>query len=346
MFRFATPAYFLLLPLLAAAAYYLLRRRRSAATRFGAVGRIPARHTWRMRLAGGAPWLYLLGLLGCVIALARPQTVLDESRRTAHVIGMMMVVDVSGSMDALDLSPENATAENARTRLDVVKETFDKFIERRPDDLVGLVSFGGYAATLVPLTADHDVLRHVLSGVEIPNPRFDSGGELLNSDELSTAIGDALATACARIRDSDPVSKILVLLSDGESNTGIITPRQAIEVAKGLGVRVYTIGIGSTGKAPFLVDQGGRKRVEYQDVVIDEELLGSIAEETGGRYYNVSDPRGLDRAMERIDELERTEVTRQIYSQYREWFTRILAPSLLLIALAAMSSMSLLRRPI
>jgi Ca-activated chloride channel family protein len=346
MFRFAAPAYFLLIPLVALAAYRLLRRRRAPATRFGAGARIPHRRTWRMRLVGLVPWLFLLGLIGTLIALSRPQTVLDESRRTAHAIGMMMVVDVSGSMEALDLSPKGATAANARTRLDVVKETFDEFIERRQDDLIGLISFGGYAATLVPLTSDHAVLRHVLDGVEVPSPRFDSGGELLNSDELSTAIGDGLATACARIRDSETVSKVIVLLSDGESNAGIITPQQAIEVAKALGVRVYTIGIGTTGTAPFRISKGRSQRVVQQAVAIDEALLGKIADETGGRYYNVRDPRGLDAAMESIGELEKTEVTRQIYSQYREWFALVLAPSLVFVFLAAMSSMILLKRPI
>ncbi len=346
MFRFATPLYFLLLPAIVLAAHRLLRRHRTPATRFGASGRLPSRRTWRMHLAALCPWLFLLGLLGTMLALARPQTVLDESRRTAHAIGMMVVVDVSGSMNALDLSPDGATASTARTRLDVVKTTFDDFIAERPDDLAGLITFGGYAATLVPLTADHAVLRHILEGVEIPSPRFDSRGELLNSDELSTAIGDALATACARIRDSEPRSKVVVLLSDGESNTGIITPQQAIDAAKALDIRVYTIGIGTTGEAPFLVSQGGAQRVVHQDVAIDEELLGRIASETGGKYYNVRNPRGLDEAMESIGELEKTEVTRQVYSQYREWFAHVLAPSLALAFFAAISGLLLLKRPL
>jgi Ca-activated chloride channel family protein len=167
----------------------------------------------------------------------------------------------------------------------------------------------------------------------------------MNEDELLTAIGDALATACARIEQSEPVSRIIVLLSDGESNTGMVKPERAIEVARDLGVKVYTIGVGSTGSAPFWAkDHFGRKVISHANVTLDETLLRKISSETGGLYFNVKDGKGLDRALEEINKLETTRIEQDIYRQYRELFSYCLTPGMILILLGLTINMATTRR--
>jgi len=346
VFRFASPySFFLWLPVLAAA-WFVYRRRVRRGILFAPASRLRvARSTWRTAAANVLPALFLTGLALAVTALARPQTVSSKITRTADVIAIEMVVDVSGSMEALDLSIRTPGAERIRTRLDAVKETFAEFVERRPDDLIGLVTFGGYAATRAPLTTDRDALVHVLKGVEIPGRSFDDKGRVVNQEELLTAIGDALATACARLEDVETKSKIIVLLSDGESNTGVIEPETAAELARELGIRVYTIGVGSTGRAPFWGrDLFGRRVVQYAHVILDEALLRQIAETTGGRYFNVRDPDGLETALADINRLEKTRVERDVYRQYNELFTWFLWPAATLIVLATGLNMLAARR--
>jgi Ca-activated chloride channel family protein len=347
MFQFATPyAFFLLIPV-GVAAWFVYRRTIRSGLLFAPTFRIPARSaTWRTRAAIALPALALAGLILSVFALARPQTVFSTLRRTVDVIAIEMVLDCSGSMDALDFSPQGITGiEKYITRLDVVKDTFGDFVKKRPDDLIGIVTFGGYASTRAPLTLDHDALAHVLKGIEIPRMTPDREGQIVNQEELLTAIGDALATACARIQKAEAKSRIVVLLSDGESNTGIIKPTEAARIASKLGVKVYTIGVGSTGVAPVRGrDMFGRPAIGRMRVSLDEALLKDIAKTTGGRYYNVRDPKGLESAMEEIDRLEKTRIERDIYRQYTELFPWFLSPALALIALGTGLNMLWTRR--
>lgn len=336
MFKFASPYYFFLLVPICLGAWFVYRRRIHSGLLFSPTTlRLGGQKSWRLRVSAVLPMLVLLGLLLAVTALARPQNILSTIRRTADVIAIKMVVDVSGSMEALDMSDiVNRRITRERTRLDLVKETFAKFVETRPDDLIGLVTFGGFATTRCPLTTDHAALNHILGGVEIPKQKPGRDGSVADQEELMTAIGDALATACARIRETEVSSRIIVLLSDGESNTGIIQPEEAIKIASKLGVKVYTIGIGTSGQAPFRGrDLFGRESIHYAQVELDEALLKRIADETGGQYFNVRDPKGLDRALEDINKLEKTRVDRDVYQQYDELFNRFLAPALLLIVL-------------
>lgn len=346
MFRFADPVYFLLLLPAGAAAWRVFAARRQCGILFAPTRRLPARRTsWRARAVYACSAAVLAGLILAVVALARPQTVFSRSKRTSDVIAVEMVVDVSGSMEALDLSIRTPAGTKYRTRLDAVKETFAEFVKQRGGDLVGLVTFGGYATTRAPLTTDTDALLHVLKGVEIPKPTRGENGRVLDEDELMTAVGDALVTACARVKDSDVKSRIIVLLSDGESNTGIIKPAAAIKVAAELGVRVYTIGVGTGGRAPFRArDVFGRETIQYGSVSLDEGLLRRIAEETGGRYFNVRDPQGLEKAMAAIDELEKTRIAEDIYNQYNELFPLFLMPALGLIVLGTGMNMMMARR--
>lgn len=334
MFRFANPLYLLLLLPWGAAAWWVFRRRVRQAMLFAPTHRLPVNHaTWRTRLRPLAPLLFMAGAALLILALARPQSVFSRSVRRADAIAIQMTVDCSGSMAALDF----ATQEQQRTRLDVVKETFGRFVQMRPGDLVGLITFGGYASSRVPLTLDHEALLHSLRGVEIPRDAYNASGQVMNEEELRTAIGDALATACARLEKAAVKSRIVVLLSDGESNTGIIKPDEAIKAAKTLGIKVYTIGVGSNrAQAPFLVrDMFGRPAVQYAQVSIDEDLLRRIAEETGGQYFNVTDPKGLTRAMDAINKLEKTALNTELYNQYDEHVLWFLAPGLVLAALGA-----------
>jgi len=318
-------------------------RRRRHAVAFAPVRRLPPeRRTWRSLVRDGVPLLYLLGLALMIVALARPQTLISNTLHKTNAIAIEMVVDVSGSMEALDFSPSRDQLKN---RLAVVKEMFASFVKKRPDDGVGLVTFGGYAVSRVPLTIDHSALQLALKAVQIPGQAFNGQGQLVNQEELLTAIGDALATACARLEKCELKSKIIVLLSDGESNTGLIKPETAIKAAKALGIRVYTIGVGSNGRAPFLArDMFGRTVLQEVEVRLDEGLLRTIADTTGGHYFNVRDPQGLERALKDIDKLEKTAVQKTVYNQFNEWFVWVLAPGFGLVFLALSLNMAVSRR--
>ncbi len=330
---FGTPIALLLFLPLAAAAWFIYRRRVQQALVFSPFHRLPAnRATWRTRLRPLAPILYLLGAALAIVALARPQTIFSRTLRKSDAIAIQMVVDCSGSMQALDFS----TRDKQRTRLDMVKETFAQFIQKRPGDLIGLITFGGFASSRAPLTLDHDALLHSLKGVETPREQFDKGGQLLNQEEMLTAIGDALATGCARMENAEVKSKIMVLLSDGESNTGLIKPEDAAKAAKTMGIKVYSIGIGTTGRAPFLTrDMFGRQTIGYGDVTLDETQLRSLATTTGGRYFNVTDPKGLAQTLETISKLEKTTINTELFNKYDEHFLFFLIPGLALVFLGA-----------
>jgi Ca-activated chloride channel family protein len=330
---FGSPIFFLLFLPLAAAAWFIYRRRVQQALVFAPFHRLPAqRATWRTRLRPLAPILYLLGATLTIIALARPQTIFSRTFRKSDAIAIQMIVDCSGSMQALDFS----TPDKQRTRLDVVKETFDQFVKQRPGDLIGLITFGGFASSRAPLTLDHDALRHSLKGVETAREQFNKNGQLLNQEEMLTAIGDALATGCARMENAEVKSKIMVLLSDGESNTGLIKPEDAAKAAKTMGIKVYTIGVGTTGRAPFLGrDMFGRPSIGYAEVRLDETQLRSLATTTGGQYFNVTDPKGLARTLETISKLEKTSINTELYNKYDEHFLFFLIPGLLLLCIGA-----------
>jgi Ca-activated chloride channel family protein len=277
-----------------------------------------------------------------IFAAARPRTTLTRNNRSVDAIAIEIVVDVSGSMEALDLSPKGTFSD---TRLDVVKDMFAKFIEVRPDDLTGLVTFGGYASTRAPLTADHRALAHVLKGVEIPKNRVDANGRVIDQEETLTAIGDGLATGVARLVDAEPKTRIIILLSDGESNTGIITPEKAADAAAEMNIKVYTIGVGSSNRTPFRSkDVFGRDTIAYGDTTFNEEQLKSIARTTHGRYFSVRDNDGLKLALEEINKLETTKIDRQVYERYDEHFAPFLLWGAFMVACALTLNMHLTRR--
>ena len=344
-FSFAWPLCFLLFAPLALAAWRMLRRGRRAGIKFAPVGRLPAKTAgWRARVANLSPWFFLVGAALLVVAAARPRTSLARSSRSVDAIAIAMTVDVSGSMEALDFMASGSRTE--RTRLDVVKEVFAKFVKARPDDLIGLITFGGYASTRAPLTADHEVLLHVLKGVQVPTVTYDRSGRPVDQEETMTAIGDGLATAIARVKDAEMKSKIVILLSDGVSNTGAVEPDAAAAAAAKLGVRVYTIGVGThSRRTPFRArDVFGRTRIQYADMSFDESQLKSIAAKTGARYFGVRDEGGLKAALEEIDSLEKTTLDRTVYQRWNEYFPPFLLAGAFLVLFAVSLQMLASRR--
>ena len=333
--RLANPGYLLLVVPVGIAAWVTFRHRGSDPLVFSArslIAGLP--RTWRLRVLRVLPALFWLGLVLAVTALARPQAVLSRTQRTAEAAAIEMAVDVSGSMDAPLLPDEQgAAAGKAASRLDAVKQTFGEFVKRRPDDLIGLVTFGGYAVTQVPLTFDHDALLRVLTAASVPRRAMDEAGAIVNQEELLTALGDGLAMACARLKDAAPRSKAIVLLSDGRQTPGLgaVQPDAAMLVAKKLGIKVYTIGVGPEGADALSPDKA---------------LLARIADGTGGMSFHATDRSGLDKALRDIDRLEKTTVARVIARRHSELFAYVLTPGLVLLVLAGGANMVWLRKMI
>jgi len=338
-FRFHDPLWLLLLVPLAAMAYATFRRKARAAVLFSDVSLLETLpRTAAQRLKQLLPWILYGGMALLIVALARPQQGRDDFRIRAEGIAIEMCIDRSGSMQAMDFELDGDRV----NRLVAVKHVFEDFVTGnedlpgRPDDLIGLVAFGGYADAKCPLTLDHAALSEVLRAVKIPRPIFDKQGRIINEtlleEELSTAIGDALVMGVDRLKDVDAKSKIIILLSDGKSNAGVADPAAAVEAAKAYGIKIYTIGVGSNGVAPFpAIDPLGRKVLVSQRVELDEATLRSMAEETGGRYFNARDTEALKDVYAEIDQLEKTVSEGRLYTEYRDLYRYFLLPGLCLV---------------
>lgn len=306
--------------------------------------------TWAQRCKRLLPWLRTLGLILIVLALARPQSGLDEFRIRTEGIAIQMCIDRSGSMQALDFPIDGEQV----NRLEAVKHVFRQFVaggddfDGRPDDLIGLVAFGGYADAKCPPTLDHGALLDVLEKVQIAEPIVDKRGRIINEqllqEEQATAIGDALAVAVDRLKDVESKSRIIVLLSDGENTAGVIQPEEAAQAAAAFGIRIYSIGVGSTGMAPYPgVDLFGRQVLQAQPVRLDEATLRMLAEKTNGKYFNARDTDTLKNVYEQIDQLEKTETEGTLYTEYREMFQSLMLPGLACVLLQMILSSTWLR---
>ena len=336
--QFRDPA-FLLLGLLAPLVFWLATRNPSL-IRYSSLS-IPdaAPRSLRVRFAKLPAALMALVVLLVAIAIAGPRTPNEETKVSREGIAIMMVVDHSSSMQGRDLVKDDYSVD----RLSVVKDVFRQFVlgegdqagKGRPDDTIGLIAFAGYADSLCPLTLDHGNLTTMAEDLETASTR----------DEDGTAIGDGLALAVERLRRSKAKSKIAILLTDGVHNAGVIEPKQAAEVAAASGVKVYCIGAGTNGRAPFPTVNpfSGRTELRLVDVDLDEETLKLIAAETGGRYFRATDREALANVYAEIDELERTKVTELRYLQYDEHYGSFLLASLLMLGIAATSKASFLR---
>lgn len=338
-FRFDSPFWLLLLLPLAAGFWWSERVRKRRAVLYSSallVRDLPV--TPAQRIYRRLPWLWLAGAVGVVLALARPQQGHEEFRVRAEGIAIQMCIDRSGSMQALDFELEDRRV----NRLVVVKKVFKDFVAGaeglpgRPDDRIGLIAFGGFAEALCPATLDHTALLHILETVQIPAPIRDARGRIVNErlleEEMATAIGDALTLGLERLRNDPAKSRILILLSDGENTAGVVPPEQAAEAARVLGVKVYTIGVGTTGRVPFpATDESGRTVMTTQMVRLDEATLQKIAETTGGKYFRASDTESLVKVYAEIDALEKTATEGRLFTEYRELYPWALWPATALL---------------
>jgi Ca-activated chloride channel homolog len=234
-----------------------------------------------------------------IVALARPQSTSSRRDVTIEGIDIVMALDVSGSMLAMDLQPD---------RLEAAKEVASEFIAGRPNDRFGLVIFSGETFTQCPLTTDHDVIRNLFKDVK--------SGII----EDGTAIGDGLATSVNRLKDSKAVSKVIILLTDGINNMGSLDPLSSAEIAKTYGVRIYTIGVGTEGKAPYPVQTPFGVQTQYVDVQIDEELLQKVANQTDGKYFRATSNSKLREIYGEIDKLEKSKIDVTEFRKKKEEF--------------------------
>ncbi len=309
IFRFEEPWVLLLLGLLPLLGWWSWSRRRQsrASMTYSGVARAFEANEGDERWLDLAPVaLRLLSLALLVVALARPQTGVTSETATAEGIDIVLAQDVSTSMLAEDLPPN---------RLEASKAVAVDFIAGRPDDRIGLVMFAGKAFTQAPLTLDHSVVSSLVAGLE--------AGVV----EDGTAVGMGLATAIKRLHGSEASSKVVVLLTDGRNNRGEIDPLTAAQMARALGIRVYTIGAGSDSPGA-IPDVFGRLRRTAPEADMDEESLRAIAEATGGRYYRATDQASLAAVYDEIDRLETTEMLVENFTQYGERFQGFLLAGL------------------
>jgi len=328
---FAQPYWLLLLLLLPVLAWLKGKHGRQAAFLYSSVGLVKEIGNISPSSAGKIlPMLRWLALACFVVGLARPQW--TESDTTVHASGIDIVValDLSGSMESEDFELKGQRV----NRLTIAKDVLKKFIDRRPNDRIGLVAFAGLAYIAAPLTLDHSFLLQNLDRLT------------LHSIEDGTAIGAALSASINRLRDLKSKSKIVILMTDGQNNMGKIPPLTAAEAAHALKVKVYTIGVGTRGMAPFPrgTDMFGRKVYVSVPVDIDEDTLKEIAKVTGGKYFRADSTDTLRSIYAANDQMEKTEVEVKKYVQYQELFPWIVAGGLGLLLLEIILNHTLWRR--
>jgi Ca-activated chloride channel family protein len=258
--------------------------------------------------------LRFLALASLIVALARPQTSFEEEKVTTEGIDIVIAIDVSTSMLAKDFKPN---------RLEAAKAEAGNFIDGRAHDRMGLVVFAGESFTQCPVTIDHNIIKNQLK--EIKNGLLEDG----------TAIGMGLATSVQRLKESEAKSKVVILMTDGVNNKGLIDPMTASDIAMQFGVRVYTIGVGTNGKAmtPVAMTMDGQLMFDYADVQIDEKLLKEIAQKTGGQYFRATDNKRLKDIYAQIDKLERTKIEVSAYERKTEKFHAFALIAALLVGL-------------
>ncbi|MCO5231282.1 MAG: VWA domain-containing protein [Chitinophagales bacterium] len=277
---------------------------------YTAVG-IPAK-SGRVKWRHLPVYLRLIALTLLIIALARPQKPIGSTPLSIEGIDIMLSLDISGSMLAQDFKPD---------RLQAAIHVAEDFINKRTNDRIGLVIFAAESFTQCPLTTDYGVLNTLLKNIE---PSILEDG---------TAIGMGLATAVSRLKNSEAKSKVIILMTDGVNNTGYIDPQTAMEMAKAENIKVYTIGIGRNGTAPYPVPDPFTGRTAYQEmeVQIDEDLLKQIAKNTGGEYYRAENNQELEQIYHTIDQLERTKIKVSAYTPKEELFYYLLLVGLLIL---------------
>jgi Ca-activated chloride channel family protein len=328
---FGHPYLLLLLLLLPVLAWLKGRRGDPPAFVYSAVGLISGLQKTTRSKAGRFLSALRWGILAVFLfAMAQPRLTHSETKVSASGVDIAVALDMSGSMVSEDFEIRGQRV----NRFDMARMVLKKFIGNRPNDRIGLVVFGAEAFIATPLTLDHEFLLENIDRLNI--------GII---DENRTAIGSALSTAINRLRDLKSKSKILILMTDGQNNSGRIAPLTAAEAAHALGVRIYTIGVGMKGMAPMPVFIGGRRvGTRPEPVDIDEGTLTKIAEMTGGKYYRADNAARFQAIYAEIDKLEKTEKEIKKYARHRELFPWIIAPGLALLLLELLLGQTLWRR--
>jgi Ca-activated chloride channel family protein len=330
MIRFLQPEWFWLCALLPLVLLWRGRRGPVAAIQYPDISLArELAHRTRSRIAG-LMWLWpILAAALMIVGLARPQRLHSNTQVTANGIDIVLLLDVSGSMQALDFALEGQRL----NRIAVVKSVVSKFIDERPNDRIGIIAFAASPYLVSPLTLDHDWLQQNLERVNV------------GVGDDGTAIGSAIAAGVNRLRATSAKSKVVILLTDGVNNTGKISPISAAEAAKALGVKVYTIGVGVRGKAPIPVrDEAGRMHVIMATVDVDEKTLHAVAEETGGQFYRATDTDSLERIYEQINRYEKSAQTIQKFDHADELYRWTLYPALGILGLGFLLQQTRYRR--
>ncbi len=293
--------------------YYIFVARRKASLTVSTIGGRRAPRPFRYWLRPLPIVLRMVAVALFIVALARPVNITEEHETTTDGIDIVMAMDISGSMLARDFTPDRLTS---------AKHLAAEFVANRRGDRIAVVAFAGEAFTQAPLTSDQAVVETMLS-------RLRSGVV-----EDGTAIGNGLATAVNRLRESGAKSKVVILLTDGVNNRGQISPLMAAEIARDMGIKVYTIGVGTRGRAPYpAVDMFGNQTTVMADVEIDEELLREISSMTGGKYYRAVNDEALREIYAEINELETSKVQVTNYQTYEELFLMWVVLGLLCLGL-------------
>jgi len=279
--------------------------------------------TARQRLRQLPVFLRAIALALFIVALARPQSVLEGTKTVSEGVDIVLAIDTSTSMLAEDFRVSSRRI----NRFDVVRQVVKEFIQKRKDDRIGMVAFAARAYTVCPLATDYAWINENLDRVRV------------GMIEDATAIGSALASSSNRLRTSKTKSKIIILLTDGVNNAGTISPQVAAEAARALGIKVYTIGVGSKGLVPYpFKDMYGRIVYQNIPIEIDEEMLKKIANITGGKYYHATDTETLRKIYDDINRLEKTEIEHFGYREYSELFYLFLIPALLILMIEILVS--------
>ena len=313
----------LLIPLAIVFQWTYLRRKKTTVPFSDANTLLQMPKSWKTRLAWIPDLLRYIALICIIIGLARPRSSSSGSNVTSEGISIVLALDVSGSMLAEDLKPN---------RIEAAKKVAKEFIQGRNNDLIGLVVFSGESFTQCPITSDHSVLLNMMDG--------------LKSGMLSdgTAIGEGLATAVSRIKDSPTKSKVIILLTDGENNVGSVAPTTAGEIAQAFGIRVYTIGVGRNGMAPFPFQTPFGIQYQNVEVRIDEPVLKQISATTDGKYFRATDNKKLNAIYQEIDQLEKTKVEVTEFRRYTEEFMPFAMAALAFAVLEFLLRLTLFKR--
>jgi Ca-activated chloride channel family protein len=309
---FASPGFLLLLLAVPALAvwYFFRRKENPAILQVSSVRGFRKDYIqWRHYLYNSLFVIRLLVITLLIVALARPQTNLNRQSVSVEGIDLVIALDISGSMLAQDLRPD---------RLDAAKEVAMEFIDGRPNDRIGLVIFGE-SFTQCPITTDHAVLKNLF--MEIKSGMIDDG----------TALGDGLALAVSRLKDSKAISKVIILLTDGVNNMGSVDPLSAAEIAKLFGIRVYTVGIGTMGYAPYPVQTPFGIQLQKMKVEIDEQLLVKISSMTDGKYFRAQNTTKLRQIYKEIDKMEKTRIDVTEFRKKKEEFLPLVLAAFILL---------------